>query len=89
MRCRVSVQKLYQKADQSGSIVIVKAWRQDPSSIKQVVVVVQVHAGKDLLTLLQRNSEAPLLAVDRLVNPLSITVLARRGAHVGKVALEG
>jgi len=35
-------------------------------------VVVQVHA---------------LLAVDRLVNPLPITVLARRGAHVGKVAL--
>jgi len=28
-----------------------------------------------------------LLAVDRLVNPLSIAVLARRGAHVGKVAL--
>ena len=83
------VQKLHQKADQSGSIVIVKAWRQDPSSIKQVVVVVQVHAGEDLLTLLQRNSETPLLAVDRLVNSLSITVLARRGAHVGKVALEG
>ena len=52
-------------------------------------MVVQVHAGKDLLTLLHRNSEAPLLAVDRLVNPLPITVLARRGAHVGKVALEG
>ena len=52
-------------------------------------MVVQVHAGKDLLTLLHRNSEAPLLAVDRLVNSVSITVLARRGAHVGKVALEG
>ena len=83
------VDEWHQKADQSGSIVIVKAWRQDPSSIKQVVVVVQVHAGKDLLTLLQRNSETPLLAVDRLVNSLSVAVLARRGAHVGKVALEG
>merc|ERR1712213_246787 len=72
LRTLLVVKAVPKISHQSGSIVIVNAWRQDPSSIKQVVVVVQVHA---------------LLAVDRLVNSLSVAVLARRGAHVGEVAL--
>ena len=31
---------------QRGSVIVIKAWRENPSPIKQVVVVVEVHAGK-------------------------------------------